>query len=529
MDSGHQLLTRADFAVIIVYVVTVLTIGFWVSFRRNHTDDLFLGGRSFGWGKIGLAIYATNVHPGMIIALASVAYSSGMVGSNFEWLAWLFLMLLAMVFLPHYLNTKISTMPEFMSVRYSESCRSFLSWYTLFSTLVAFIGGILYTGGVVLNQLLGWPLWTSIWFLLIIATSFTVTGGLAAVMVTDVFQAILMIAGSVALTVFAFLKIGSVERVFDSVPADFWVLFRPASDSTYPWHAILLGYPVMGIWFWCTDQTIVQRLLGARDLKQAQYGAVLAAFLKIGTPLIFFLPGIFCRVLFPNLDDPNHAYITMVTNCMPGYGTVGLIIAVLMAALISTIDAGLNSFSTVFTLDIYCKKFRPNADVKERILVGKIVTIVAALLSVIVAMGYAAVKGMDLFSLCQSILAFLAPPLAAVFIVGVLWPRANSTAAFCTLAVGSIINIAIGVCYLAEWLGPKEAWPHFLLLCFYMFAFDVLLMTVISLLTAPPPADRKLPTLRQASMHLEGYSAKPVWIWWAVLAAIMTTIYIIVN
>ena len=283
----------------------------------------------------------------------------------------------------------------------------------------------------------------------------------------------------------------------------------------------------MGIWFWCTDQTIVQRLLGGRDLKQAQLGAVLAGFLKVGTPIIFFLPGIFCRILHPNLSDPNEAYITMVTNYLP-VGMVGLIIAVLMAALISTVDSGLNSISTVFTLDFYTRKFRPNATTKEVIWIGRVVTILAAFFSIFVALGYAAIKGMDLFSLGQSIFSFLAPPVAAIFLVGVLWRGANTKGAIITLIGGGIFNITLGIIFLAKLPSP-EFWDkpllHFLLLGFYLFVAEVILMIIISLITGKPAPEKQLPTVRETYKQL-GHSSKLVWILWLVLALLMAFLYI---
>ncbi len=520
----HSALRTVDFVVIGIYIVALLSLGFWVSFRKKHSTDLFLAGRSLGWPNIGLSIFGTNISPSMMIASCGIAYASGMVAGNFEWLAWIFLLLLAMVFMPHYLNTKISTMPQFMSCRFNESCRNFLSWYTVFSTLVLWLGGNLYAGGLLLGQILDWPLWLSVLFLITIATSFTVTGGLAAVVITDSFQSILMIGASAAITIIAFFKIGGIGNLMDSVPADYWKLFRPAGDPTYPWPAIILGYPVLGIWFWCTDQTIVQRVLGGRDIRQGQLGTVFAGYLKILTPLIFFIPGIMCKVLHPNLTNPDEAYMIMVTHYLP-VGMIGLIVAVLIAALISTVDSGLNSLSTIFTLDIYCKNFRPRATQKEIRRVGQVITVAAAVVSVLFSLAIGSVRDMDLFSLLQSIISFLAPSMAAVFLVGVLWKRATSTAALSTLFIGSFTSISIGICYLARW-PSEEFWPHFMMLSFYMFVSLAVFMVIVSLLTKKPAPESALPSLRQAYTQLDNYSAKSVWSWWAVLAAIMAGLYI---
>ena len=521
MDIQNAL-TTLDHAVIIVYVVSLLTLGFWVSFRKQHTSDLFLAGRTLGWPNIGLSIFGTNVSPSMMIASCGLAYSAGMVGGNFEWLAWMFLLLLAMVFVPHYLHSKVSTMPEFMSRRFGKGCHDFLAWYTLFGTVLLWLGGTLYAGGTLMGQIMGWPLWLSVLFLAVVATSFTVAGGLAAVVYTDSFQSLLMIAASVWLTIVGVTQAGGITGMADSLPPDYWALFRPASDSKYPWHAIILGYPVIGIWFWCTDQTIVQRVLGGRDLRQGQLGAVFAGYLKILTPLIFFVPGIACKVLHPNLADQDTAYMTMVTTYLPN-GMIGLIVAVLIAALISTVDSGLNSFSTIFTLDIYCNLFRAEASTRERILVGRLTTVAAA----IIAIGWALTMQRfekSLFDLLQGIISFLAPPMTAVFLVGIVWKRATPTAALLTLIFGVIISMTTGYLLLSD-IPNKEFWPHYMLVSFCLCVGLIVFMILVSLITDGSRAPRSLPTLAE-TYAAEHYSTRPIWRLWAVLGVIMIGIYL---
>ena len=520
----YSSLTALDFAVIIAYIIALLALGFWVSLKKDHEEDMFLAGRSLGWCNIGLSIFGTNVSPSMMISSAGVAYASGMVASNFEWLAWWFLMLLAMLFIPHYMNTKISTMPEFLEKRFSPQCRTFLSWYTLFSTLTIWLGGTLYAGGLLLSQLLNWPIWLSVVFLVTIATSFTVAGGLKAVVITDSFQSILMIVASTILTIIAFTKIGSLDKLINSVPADYWTLFRPSDDPKWPWYAVILGYPVSGIWFWCTDQTIVQRALGGRDIRQGQLGCLFAGFLKVIVPFIFFVPGIMCKVLHPNLANQDHAYMTMVTTYLP-HGMIGLIVAVLMAALISTVDSGLNSLSTVFTLDIYCKYARKDITQKQKNKMGQYVTLGGAVIAVASALGIAAIPDKGLFEKLLTIIQFLSPPLAATFIVGVCFQRANAISAFCTLITGSIISVGIGIANLCKW-PSEDFFPNFLLLSFYIFAGLVIFMIILSLLTKPD--DKKFPTVKQA-LAVTQSKTKDIWIKWGILAIIMLILYLIFN
>lgn len=523
MEIQHAL-TWVDFGVVAVYIVALLGLGFWVSFRKDHTSDLFLGGRSFGWPNIGLSLFGTNVSPSMMISSAGVAYASGIVAGNMEWLAWIFLMILAMVFLPHYLNTKISTMPQFLEHRFGESSRVFLSYYTMLSTMTLWLGGTLYAGGLLTSQLLGWPIWLSIATLLLIATSFTVTGGLAAVVITDSFQSVLMILASIILTLIGLSQIGSIGELFTSVPQDYWHLFKPASDAEWPWYAVLLGYPVSGIWFWCTDQTIVQRALSGRNLRQGQLGALFAAFLKILTPFIFFMPGIMCKILHPDLASPDMAYTKMVTEYLP-QGMVGLVVAVLIAALISTVDSGLNSLSTVFTLDIYAKKIKPNATAAERNRMGRIVTILGAVFAFGLAMGVSAMPTPTLFEKLLRIIQFLAPPLASVFLVGVLWKGASAKASILTLVLGGVASITIGIMHM---LGVQPlAHMHFMFVSFLIFAGLIVFMVAVSLFTKDE-SGRSFPTLIEAGASL-GAATKNVWVYWGILAVIMIALYVIFN
>ena len=497
----HSKLQTLDFLIIGGYILALITIGMWVSFRRRGAEDLFLGGRSQGWGVVGLSIFGTNVNPSFLISSCSIAYASGLAAANFEWLAWWLMMLLAMLFVPYYMNTRVSTMPEFINRRFGRGPYTFLSYYALFTTLVSWLGAVLYTGGLLF--------------------SFTGAGGLAAVMITDAFQTILMIAGAAALTIIALYEVGGISRLAETTPESYWQLIRPTNDADYPWHAMLLGYPVMGIWFWCTDQTIVQRVLGARNLRHGQLGIVFAAFLKILPPFLFMLPGILCFILHPGLEDPDEAFTTMVVNHLP-VGMVGLIVAVLIAALISTIDSGLNSFSTILTLDIYKKTFRPDATPIRIKWIGRVVTILAAAIAIACALMMDTFER-GLFDMIQSIIAFIAPPVAAVFLVGVLWRRATSSAALLTLIVGSTASISIGICHLNDW-PSKEFWPHYMLLSFYIFAGICLFMAIASLLTRNCPNEERLPSLKQAYAQ-QGSRSTSIWLLWAVLAAIMAAIY----
>jgi len=518
-------LQKWDWIVILVYATALLTTGFWVSFRRRGAEDLFLAGRSLSWPSIGLSIFATNISPAMLIASCGIAYTTGMVIANFEWLAWWFMLLLAMLFVPHYLNMNVSTMPEFIRCRFGRTAHAFLAWYFLFTTIVSWLGATLYTGGILFGQIMGWPFWASVVVLTVIATSFTVAGGLAAVVISVAFPSVLMIVGATTLTIIGLTQVGSIQALIENVPADYWQLIRPADDPDFPWPAVFLGYPVLAIWFWCTDQTIVQRVLGAKGLHHGQLGIVFAGFLKILPPFLFMLPGILCYVLHPNLENPDDAFVTMVTNHMP-VGMIGLIVAVLVAALISTVDSGLNSFSTVFTLDIFVQRFYPEASKEQIRWVGRISTIGGAVIAVMFTFFMKSV-GKDMFNMFTAVMSFIAPPISAVFVIGVLWKRATSAAATSSLIGGSIVSLSIGVCHLKDW--PSEHfWPHYLLLAFYLFVGICTFMIVVSLLTRKSPDQQDLPTLTETYAN-QGTQPKLIWCLWGVLAVNMLALYLVFS
>ncbi len=497
-------------------------IGVWASLKRKKGSSLFLAENSLGWHHIGFSMWGTNVGPSMLIASASAGFTTGIVSGNYAWYAFVFICLLAFVFAPRYLGARVTTLPEFMGRRFGQSTRNILAWYTIVTILISWLALTLFAGGILIRQIFDIPMWQSALILLIISAFFTMAGGLKAVAYTNVFQMLLLIFVSATLTIVGLYKVGGVEGLAAAVPADYWNLFRPNNDADFPWLPIILGYPIMGVWFWCTDQSMVQPVLAAKSLKQGQLGANFTGWLKILDVPLYILPGIICLALFPTLQNPDEAYMTMVTNLFP-IGMVGLVLAVLTAALVSTIGSALNALSTVFTMDIYVKKYRPEASTKEIIRIGQIVTVVGALISVIITVAIDSIKGLNLFNVFQSVLGFIAPPMAAVFLFGVFWKRTTMRAANFALTAGTIFSIGVGILYL--WVFPAEKydmWPHFMLLSFDLFIAIGIGMIVISLLDKKP----------QGNTLDYGKIAKPamsVVILWALLILVMLGLYIFFN
>lgn len=534
--GGDIDMTGLDVLVFALYVLALLAIGGWVSYRHRKSEDYFLGGRSMDWGNIGFSIFGTNIGPTFLIATCGAGYTTGMVTANFEWMAWVFLFLLGMVFVPFYLSTNISTMPEFVKKRYGKSCYTFMSFYSLFGTVVLWIGGTLYAGGALLAQLLGWEVMPSIWVLAVLSTVFTVTGGLRAVMVTDSFQSVLIIIGAAILTISAFLHLDSLSALRDVTvegtrPELTWKLFHPAGSAT-PWYAFVLGFPVLSLWFWCSDQTIVQRALGARNLAQGQAGTLFCGFLKILPPFIFLLPGIIAAVLMPGIEDDKDVFLLMV-NTYLGSGLKGLIVAVLVAAVVSTLNSGLNSFSTVYTLDIHQRWFSRDQSQRHLRITGMVTTCLAGLMAVGIANYLKEAQeagGLNLFNLFQSIIGYMAPPVSTVFVLGIFWKRATATGALVTLVGGTILCLGLGV---TATLQPdlflnaagESMLPHFLLQSFYLFCVLMTVMVVVSLATAHKAEEVPLPTLRETYRQNPGMG-RPGLIGWGALAAIMALIYL---
>ncbi len=510
-----------DWVILAVYFAILLAIGLWASMKRKKESSLFLADHSLRWYHIGFSMWGTNVGPSMLIASASAGFTTGVVSGNYAWYAFVFIALLAFVFAPRYLGANISTLPEFMGLRFGQSTRNILAWYTIVTIIISWLALTLFAGGILIRQVFDIPMWLSASILLLISAFFTMLGGLKAVAYTNVYQMILLIVVSATLTIVGISKVGGIGALIDKVPGDYWVLFRPNSDEAFPWLPIILGYPIMGVWFWCTDQSMVQPVLAAKDLKEGQKGTNFTGWLKILDVPLYILPGIICFALYPTLSNPDEAYLTMVENLFP-VGMVGLVFAVLTACLVSTIGSALNALSTVFTMDIYVKKFNPEASQQRINHVGRMVTVVGSVIAITLTVAIDSIKGLNLFNVFQSVLGFIAPPMTAVFLLGVFWKGITTRAANLALTAGTAFCLIVGILYLwpPEWL--HFAWPHFMLLSFYLFVILAAMMIVVSLLDKngerhPIPT----PVYAQRSGLVIGL--------WVALFVVMIALYYIFN
>ncbi|WP_372805781.1 sodium:solute symporter family transporter, partial [Pontiella sp.] len=395
---GEAGITLIDTIIIIAYLVGIVAVGIFAGYKKDtSSEDFFLGGRSLKWPIIGTGLFCANISTIHLVGLASSGYQHGLVVGNFEWMAAFCLILLGMVFAPFYFRSKISTLPEYVEKRYGSGARSFLAGIFIMSALLVHIGISLYAGAKVLEAFFGINYIVSIIGISVITAIYTILGGLKAVMITDAIQAVLLLGGAALLTWFGI-------QALPEAGIDSWAAFKAACKpdqlsmiqpiiaegapgkfglNEFSWYSILFGYPVLGIWYWCTDQTIVQKILSAKTEKDGRDGAIFAGYLKILPVFLMVLPGAVGYVLFKDKigDDPDSTLMVMMTNLLP-VGIRGLMAAGLLAALMSTIEAALNSTATMAAEDIL-KRIRPNTPDRQLVTIGRITAGVVVVLAML--------------------------------------------------------------------------------------------------------------------------------------------------
>jgi SSS family solute:Na+ symporter len=546
-------LSALDLSVIAAYVLILIAIAIWASYgKKNRGGNLFTADKSLGWFAIGLTMWGTNVGPSMLIANASSGFESGIVAGNFSWYAFPFICLLAFVFAPRYLGANVMTLPEYMGKRFGNTTRQYIAWYSIVTILVSWLALTLFSGGVFMAQILDFPLWLCILSLVIVSAAFTMAGGLKTIAYTNVYQMLLLIIVSLLLAIMAVIRVGGVGEIVASTPASYWNLFQPLSNPDFPWLAILLGYPVMGVWFWCTDQSMVQSVLGAKNLKQGQLGANFCAWLKIIDIPLFIFPGILCFLLIPTLTNSTDAYLQLVKTVFPS-GLMGLVVVIMSAALISTIAAALNSLSAVFTMDIYLKNNpKKNSEAQIRS-IGRKIVLAGAILSVFLAIGITYIQGLSFFNIFQSVLGFLAPPMTATFLFAVFWKKTSVRAVNLTLTLGTLFSLGCGLLYYADVsrlthhlltlaadtpfsaicgflhsAGLLFTGLHFLYHSFFIFLFLVCFIVICSLFDRAPTASATSPTDNPLH-HRPIRITRSVRLVWLLLILLMLSLYIFFN
>lgn len=479
------------------YFLVLLAISVWAARReKNVSADFFLASRDVGWLAVGASLFASNIGSEHLVGLAGTGAASGLAVGHFEWLACLILLLLGWVFVPFYLRSGVYTMPEFLERRFNSASRTYFTWVSIIGYVLTKISVTLFAGGVVMRAVTGLSFWTSAVVLIVVTGLYTVTGGLRAVIFTEVAQAVVLIIGSATLAVLGVRAAGGWGGLEAKVPAEFFSMWKPISDPNFPWTGIVFGAPILGVWYWCTDQHIVQRVLAARNVTEARRGTILAGFLKILPVFIFVLPGIVAAALYADVRSgaADSAYPVLVTRLLPA-GFKGLVLAGMLAALMSSLASAFNSCSTLLTWDVY-RKARPQASEARLVTVGRLTTVALVGVSLL-WIPFMKYISSQLYIYLQSVQAYIAPPIAACFLLGLFFRRLNGAGAITSLVTGFVLGaLRLGL-ELAN--GPAKtglpdgvwAWIaeiNFLHFAVLLFAISTTVLVGVSLLTPPPPA-----------------------------------------
>ena len=539
LGVNNAFLGTLDWIFLVLYMLVIAGISIWsIRKSKDSPTDYFLANRNLGWWVIGASILASNVGSEHIVGLAGEAARSGTPMGHYELHSYIVL-ILGWVFVPFYMRSNVYTMPEFLEKRFNAKARRLLSIIQLLSYVIAKASVTIFAGALVFNQFLGVGFWEGAIILVVVTGVYTVFGGLHAVMYTEAIQAFVLLIGSAVLLYFGLEKVGGWSGMIAAVPPEKLNMFRPLSDPEFPWLGILFASPIVGLWYWCTDQHIVQRCLAGRNEREARRGTIFAAYLKLLPFFIFLIPGLIAYVLHErgelilplNADgqtDYNAAFPAMVEQIMP-MGLRGLLAGGLLAALMASLASVYNACSTLFTMDIY-QKMKPHASGKELVRVGRIATGVVVLLGMIWIPMMGRISS-SLYNYLQSVQSYLAPPIAAVFLLGVFFKRLNAKGAYSAMVIGFII----GLIKLSLELFQKDlsgvlydfATINFLYFCIYLFLFSVVVMVVVSLLTPKPDEDHIKGLTFATTVAEDRAASRASWNKWDVILSLIVVAFIV--
>ena len=512
--NSSSIFQTLDWVVLGIYFLILIVVAVWVALQRNkNTEDYFLAGRNVGWFVIGASIFASNIGSEHVVGLAGTGFSSGTPLAHYELHAWIVL-LLGWLFLPFYMRSGAFTMPEFLEKRFDSRSRWFLSVFSLFAYVLTKVSVTIYAGGIVVSELLNLDFWIGAIGIVVFTGIYTIIGGLKAVVYTETLQTVVLILGSVIITYLGFQEVGGwneLTKTVTEVSPDHFNMWRPMNDPDFPWTGLLIGGTIVGIWYWCTDQYIVQRTLAANNIMIGRRGAIFGAYLKLLPILIFLIPGIIAYALtlqnpeMFNVIDSNgieradRAFPMLVTTLLP-VGIKGLVAGGLMAALMSSLASVFNSCSTIFTIDIY-KKIKPEKSEKYLVNIGKIATLVIVVLGIAWIPIMEKIGGGVMYQYLQNVQAYIGPPVTAVFLLGILWKRINAQASIVTLSAGLVLLIVrlsseiyfqseISSGIVVDNVFFEFATINFSHMAIFIFVFSALLCVTVSILTDEPDYSR---------------------------------------
>ena len=494
-----QTLELLDWISIIIYFAILAGIAVWViRNKKENTEDYFLAGRNVGWFVVGASIFASNIGSEHVVGLAGAGASDKLPLLIYEVHAWIVL-ILGWVFLPFYQRAGVFTMPEFLEKRFDSRLRWILSVFSIIAYVLTKISVTIYAGGVVVSALLGIDFWTGAIATVILTGLYTVLGGMRAVVYTETLQAMVLVVGAGVLTYIGLDRVGGWESMKATVTPEYLNMWRPATDPDFPWPSLFVSSTIVGIWYWCTDQYIVQRTLTAKNIKEGRRGTIFGALIKLLPVFLFLIPGVIALTLKMrgelDWNSADEAFPVLMSNLLPT-GLRGLVAAGLLAALMSSLASVFNSVSTLFTVDIY-KKLRPKTPEKKLVRTGQIATMVVVFIGILWIPIMSNISGV-LYEYLQSVQTYIAPPIAAVFLMGILHKRINAQGAYVTLILGFVIGFGrIFLEILSDSL-PSGSFLHFIGTVNYLsfgawfFVFCIVTIIGVSLATAHPPEEKVL-------------------------------------
>jgi solute:Na+ symporter, SSS family len=501
-------LNTIDYTVFWLYMILSVGLGFAVARKaRGNPTDYFLGEKKLPWYVVGTSMVASDISSETFIANVGIAYLYGMVAATGGWNAWIIYSIFIFIFLPYYVRRGLYTMPQFLERRYNSACRYLFAISLVIGYVFTLLAGSLYAGGLAVENIFDIDIHASMGFgdgvhdrtanimwgivlFAIVTGAYTIYGGMKSAAWTDFMQMMVLLLAGVLLPILALVHVGGLAPLARDFPQHF-DLFLPPEHEQFPWTGVFTGFLTVGLWYTCASQHIVQRVLSAKDEWHARMGVVSAGFLRIITPLFFVIPGIAALQMFPGLKEDrqqDQAYLLMVKALIPT-GLKGLVLAGMAAALMSTVSTALNSTATLLTIDLYKKVVRPKSSDREQVIFGMIIALVVLIISIWVAFDYIH-SPHALFRLVQRIFFYIAPPFAVVFTLGLIWRRANGTAALATIIGGFLFLLLLEQVLWdrIEWLTPyRRAYQHSALLTWIV---SMIIMVSVSLLTNPPPREK---------------------------------------
>jgi SSS family solute:Na+ symporter len=478
-----------DIIIIAFFLLLVLGVGFYYAQRKQNTPNAYiLAGRNIGWFAIGFSLFATDISAEHFIRLSGYGASNGLAIGNIEWISIFFVLMLGWFVAPMIIESGVFTVPEFLGKRFDNRVRTFLSTISIVVYIFLRITVILYAGGYLLEKVFGLDILISTLTLVVITGLYTIIGGMNSVIYTSVVQGIFVIIGASALTVTGLVEVGGLSGLRTKLPVSFFSFFKPLGGAELTWSGILLGAPIVAVWYWWTDQYFVQRIMCARNMSQARRGTILTGFLKILPVFIIVLPGLVAAVVYPGLAGAD-AFTALLSGSFLPAGIRGLLLVGILAALMSSLASVFISTATLFTMDFYRRR-RPGASENNQVLVGRLATtamVVLGILWIPVSNFIAAY----LYRFQHSIPACIGPPIAAVFVLALLWNRVNTRGVLWALIIGEVLGVWKMVVEIGD-ITPRFLYLlaslNYLHFAVFSFLFSAGLAVLVSLLPVRPRA-----------------------------------------